>query len=67
MSGSFFCGNDDEGLGQIFVTLRDAIFDPLKVFDHTAQLLDTFNGMDINPHVLVFQFNAALDRPMKRL
>ena len=36
MSGSFFCGYENEGYGQIFVTLRDAIFDPSKVFDHTA-------------------------------
>ena len=34
MSGSFFFGDKVEGYGEIFVTLRDAIFDPSRVFDH---------------------------------
>ena len=49
MSGSFFCGDEDEGYGQIFVTLRDAIFDPSKVFDRTAQLIDNMDQNNINP------------------
>ena len=49
MTGSFFCGDEDEGYGQIFVTLRDAIFDPSKVFDRTAQLIDNMDQNNINP------------------
>ena len=37
MGGSFFTGGED-GFGQICTTLRDSIFDPSEVFDHTAQL-----------------------------
>lgn len=37
IGGSFFTGGED-GFGQIFVTLRDSVFDPSEVFDHTAQL-----------------------------
>ena len=42
MAGSFFSGGE-EGFGQIFVTLHDAIFDHSEVFDHTAQLVDTLS------------------------
>ena len=41
ISGFFFCGDEVEGYGEIFVTLRDAIFDSSRVFDHAAQLIDT--------------------------
>ena len=34
-SESFFIGCED-GTGQKFVSLRDVIFDPLKVFNHCA-------------------------------
>lgn len=37
IGGSFFTGGED-GFGQIFATLRDSVFDPSEVFDHTAQL-----------------------------
>ena len=67
MSGSFFCGDEDEGYGQIFVTLRDAIFDPSKVFDHTSQLIDTVDQNNIKPPVLVFRSDAVVDRSIKRL
>ena len=40
MPGSFFSGGE-EAYGQISVTLRDAIFDPSEVFDHSAQLVET--------------------------
>ena len=62
MSGSFFCGDEDEGYGQIFVTLRDAIFDPSKVFDHAAQIIDTMYQKNIIPPVLVFQSDAGVDQ-----
>ena len=61
MSGSFFCGDEDKGYGKIFVRLRDAIFDPSKVFDYTAQLIDTMDQNNINPPVLVFQSDAGVD------
>ena len=37
IEGSFYSGGPD-GTGEIHVTLRDATFDPLNVFDHCAQL-----------------------------
>ena len=45
VSGSFFIGEDEDGIGQIFVTLRDATFDPSNVFDHCAQLINTLHQL----------------------
>ena len=46
--GSFLIGDDESGTGQIFVTLRDAIFEPSHIFDfdHCAQLIDTLQKRD---------------------
>ena len=52
MSGSFFCGDEVEGYGEIFVTLRDTIFDPSRVFDHAAQMIDTMQMKELNPQCL---------------
>ena len=53
IGGSFFTGGE-EGYSQIFVTLRDSIFDPSSVFDHTAQLIDTLDRQNLKPPVIVF-------------
>jgi len=66
VSGSFFIG-DDDGVGQIFVTIRDAIFDPSNVFDHCAQLIDTLRRKGLNPTVLVLQTDGGPDHSMKRV
>ena len=66
VSGSFFIG-DDNGVGQIFVTVRDAIFDPSNVFDHCAQLIDTLRQKGLNPTVLILQTDGGPDHSMKRI
>ena len=66
VSGSFFIGGDD-GIGQIFVTLRDATFDPSEVFDHCAQLIDCLRRKDLNPNVLVLQTDGGPDHSLKRV
>ena len=66
VSGSFFIG-DDNGVGQIFVTLRDAIFYPSNVFDHCAQLIDTLRMKGLNPTVLILQTDGGPDHSMKRV
>lgn len=58
VSGSCFIG-DDGGVGQIFVTVRDAIFDPSNIFDHCAQLIDTLCKKGSNPTVLIFKLMVA--------
>ena len=40
IGGSFFIGKDD-GFGQLFVMLRDAVLDPLEVYNHCTQLINT--------------------------
>ena len=67
MSGSFFCGDEVEGYGEIFVTLRNAIFDPSRVFDHADQLIDTMQMKELNPSVFVFQADGGPDRSIKRM
>jgi len=67
IGGSFFCGDEETGTGQIFVTLRDAIFDPSKVFDHMAQMINTFGIANKNPSVLVLQTDGGPDRSLKRV
>jgi hypothetical protein len=66
VSGSFFIG-DDDGIGQIFVTVRDAIFDPSVIFDHCAQLIDTLRKKGLNPTVLILQTDGGPDHSMKRV
>ena len=66
MSRSFFCGDEEDGYGQIAVTLRDAIFDHSKIFNHQAQLIDTMKKMVVAPPVLVFQSKGGADRSIKR-
>ena len=67
MSGYFFCGDKVEGYGEIFVTLRDAIFDPSRLFDHAAQLIDTMQMKELNPSLFVFQSDGGPNRSIKRL
>ena len=55
MSGSFFSGGVD-GFGQIFLILRDSIFDGLRVIDHCAQLCDTLQSSDLKPTALASTF-----------
>ena len=66
VSGSFFIG-DDDGIGQIFVTVRDAVFDPSNIFDHCAQLIDTLRKKELNPTVLILQTDGGPDHSMKRV
>ena len=67
MSGFFFCGDEFEGYGEIFVTLRDAIYDPSRVFDQAAHLIDITQMKELNPSVFVFQADGGTDRSIKRL
>ena len=64
--GSFFIGDDDE-FGQIFVIVRDAIFNPANVIDHCAQLIDTLRRKELNPTVLIFLTDGDPDHSMKRV
>jgi hypothetical protein len=66
ISGSFFIG-DDNGYGQIFVTLRCAVFDPSEVYDHCAQLVDTLRKQGLKPTVLVIQTDGGPDHSLKRV
>ena len=67
VSGSFFIGDEEEGNGQIFVTLRDATFDPSKVLDHCAQLIDALRKKGLSPTVLVLQTDGGPDHSLKRV
>jgi hypothetical protein len=40
IGGYFFMGDKDSGTRELFYTLRDAVFDPSRIFDHTAQLVE---------------------------
>lgn len=66
VSGSLFSGGED-GFGQIFVTLRDVIFDPSYVYAHTAQLVDTIVRESLTPTVRVLQTDGGPDHSLKRL
>ena len=66
VTGSFFIGSDEDGYGQIFVTLRDATFDPSQVFDHCAQLIDCLRRKGLDPTVLVLQTDGGPDHSLKR-
>ena len=59
ISGSFFIGDDEDGYSQLFVTLRNSVFDPSEVFDHYAQLVDTLKPMDLKVTVLVLQTDGG--------
>ena len=67
ISGSFYMGDEDGGTGQIFVTLRDSIFDPSEVYDHCAQLIDVLRQKGFNPTVLVLQTDGGPDHSLKRV
>ncbi|KAL7547981.1 hypothetical protein ACHAWF_011257 [Thalassiosira exigua] len=67
MSGSFFIGDEERGTGQIFVTLRCAIFNPSEIFDHCAQLIDAICSKSLTPSVLVLQTDGGPDHSMKRI
>ncbi|KAL7550297.1 hypothetical protein ACHAWF_013536 [Thalassiosira exigua] len=66
ITGSFFIG-DEQGHGQIFVTMRDAIFDPSEIFDHCAQLIDAIRSKGLSPTVLVLQTDGGPDHSLKRV
>ena len=66
VAGSFFTG-DEDGMGQLFVTLRDAIFDPSHVFDHCAQLIEMLKMKCISPNVLELQTDGGPDHALKRV
>ena len=66
VSGSFFIG-DDDGTGQIFVTLREAVFDPSEILDHCAQLTDAIRSRGLTPTVLVLQTDGGPDHSLKRI
>jgi hypothetical protein len=65
IGGSFFMGDEDDGNGRLFYTLRDAVFDPSRIFDHTAQLVDCVKRSDLNPYVLVLQTDGGPDHSIK--
>ena len=67
VSESFFIGDEEEGNGQIFVTLRDATFDPSKVMDHCAQLIDAIRKKGLNTTVLALQTDGGPDHSLKRV
>ena len=67
IGGSFFVGDEETGTGQIFVTLRDAVFDPSNVFDHCAQLIDIIKKQGWKPTVLVLQTDGGPDHSLKRV
>ena len=64
---SFFIGGSTDGYGQLFYTLRDAVFDPSKVFDHTSQLIYSLKEEELNPFVLVLQTDGGPDHSIKFL
>ena len=65
VGGSFFMGDEDDGNGGLFYTLRDAIFDASRIFDHTAQLIDCVKRSSLNPFVLVLQTDGGPDHSIK--
>ena len=65
IGGSFFMGDEDNGNGELFYTLRDAIFDQSTVFDHTAQLIDCLRRLDKQLFVLVLQTDGGPDHSIK--
>lgn len=67
ISQSFFIGNKEEGNGQIFVTVRDATFDPSNVFDHCAQMVDAIRKIGLDPTILVLQTDGGPDHSLKRM
>ena len=67
IGGSFFIGDSDDGFGKIYYTLRDSIFDPSHVFDHTAQLIDALDRDSLKPFVVVLQTDGGPDHSIKFL
>jgi hypothetical protein len=53
MTGSFFCGDAENGTGEIEVTLRDAVFEGATVFGHIAQIKKYFEDRLTRDGVLV--------------
>ena len=49
------------------MTLRDATFDPSKVLDHCAQLIDALRKKGLSPTVLVLQTDGGPDHSLKRV
>ena len=66
IAGSFFIGNEDDQ-GQIFVTLRDGVFDGSEIFDHCAQLCDVMAHKGLTPTVVVLQTDGGPDHSLKRV
>jgi hypothetical protein len=60
VGGSFF-GGGENGCGEIFVTLKDATFQPSHVFDHSAQLIDVLSTKHLKPMVLIQQSDGGGD------
>mmetsp|Transcript_30445 Transcript_30445/g.69473 ORF Transcript_30445/g.69473 Transcript_30445/m.69473 type:complete len:957 (+) Transcript_30445:1194-4064(+) len=67
ISGSFFLGDKESGFGQIFVSLKDATFEPSNIFDHCASLISTTRKIGLNPTVLVLQTDGGPDHSLKRV
>ena len=51
----FFIGDDKDGYGQLFMTLRDSVLDPSGMFDHCSQLVNTLKITGLKVTVLVLQ------------
>eukprot|EP00956_Cyclotella_meneghiniana_P025642 scaffold53876_cov80-Cyclotella_meneghiniana.AAC.5 len=67
IGGSFFIGDSEDGFGKLYYTLRDSIFDPSKVFDHTSQLAAVLERDGLSPFVLVLQTDGGPDHSIKFL
>lgn len=67
IGGSFFVGDSNDGFGKIYFTLRDSIFDPSRVFDHTSQLIDILFRDELTPFVVVLQTDGGPDHSIKFL
>jgi len=51
-------------MGQLFVTVKDVVFTPSEVFDHTAQLIDTLALKGLSPTVLGVQTDSGVDHAL---
>jgi hypothetical protein len=62
-----FIGDDKGGCGQLFVTLRESVFDPSWVFDHCTQLVDTLQMKVLKVTILVLKTNSGPDHSLRRV
>ena len=56
-----------EECGQLFVMLREFVFDPLEVFDHCAQLVDTLKMAGLKVTALMLYTDGGPSHSLKRV